>query len=269
MSDTERGQVTATAAEVYEGFFVPALFDQWPASVLDAAGGVGAGVRVLDVGCGTGVLARAALERGAKVAAVDPNDGMLAVARRTEPGIDWREGVAERLPFPDRAFDRTVSQFALMFFSDGPAAMVEMARVTRPDGRLSIAVWDALENNSGYARLASLLAELFGPAAADALRVPFLLGDPAALTALVGHGIADPTVDRCAGVARFESLGDWLHTEIRGWTLAEVIDDDGFARLLDAATDRLSDLVAADGVAFDVSALVVSGPPAPVGATAG
>lgn len=263
MSETELGQVSAAAAQVYDAFFVPALFAQWTDVVLDAAD-VQAGQEVLDVGCGTGVLARAALTRvGVRghVAAVDPNDGMLAVARHAEAGIDWYTGVAEQLPFPDRSFDRTVSQFALMFFTDQKAALRELGRVTRRDGRLSVAVWDRLNNNQGYARLATLIEELFGSDAANAIRAPFQFGEPKVLADIASYGFRDPRVATHHGLARFESLEAWLHTEIRGWTLADVIDDKGFATLLDAARDRLADLADGTGVAFDVSALVLSGPP--------
>lgn len=263
MSEVDRGQVIASAAEVYDSFFVPALFAQWPDIVLDA-GRVQTGNRVLDVGCGTGVLARAACERvgrGGRVAAIDPNDGMLDVARRAEPGVDWRSGVAERLPFGDGSFERTVSQFALMFFSDRDAALSEIARVTVPGGRVALAVWDGLDDNAGYARLANLLERLFGPQAARALRVPFELGDARALGEIASRGLTDPQVTTHRGTARFASLEAWLHTEIRGWTLAGEIDDEGFRALVDAASDELDDLVDAGGVEFDVSALVVSGAP--------
>jgi SAM-dependent methyltransferase len=261
VSDTDRGQVSAGAAEVYDAFFVPALFEQWTGVVLDVAD-VGTGQRVLDVGCGTGVLARAAHARvGAhgQVAGLDPNDGMLAVARRAEPDIEWQPGLAEQLPYPDHSFDRTVSQFALMFFTDPKAALREMSRVTRPDGRMAFAVWDRLDNNRGYARLAVLIEELFGSDAANAIRAPFQLGDVVSLVDLATIALSDPTVTHHPGVARFESIEAWLHTEIRGWTLADTIDDHGFATLLDAALKQLSDLVADGRVAFDVSALVVTG----------
>lgn len=82
-----------------------------------------------------------------------------------------------------------------------------------------------------------------------------------ALADIASAGLQTPTVTRHRGVARFESLEAWLHTEIRGWTLADAIDDDGFAKLLDHAHQHLADLAESNGVSFGVSALVVSGSP--------
>jgi SAM-dependent methyltransferase len=263
VSDTDRGQLSAAAAEVYDAFFVPALFEQWAQVVLDVAN-VGSGHRVLDVGCGTGVLARAAHARvgpHGHVAGLDPNDGMLAVARRRGPDIEWQTGTAELIPSADQSFDRTVSQFALMFFTHPEAALGEISRVTRPNGKVALAVWDRLGDDQGYARLARLVERLFGAEAADAIRVPFRLGDPELLAGLAAGAVSDPVVTRHTGVARFESIDAWLHTEIRGWTLADTIDDHGYATLLDAAQRELADLVTDGRVAFEVSALVVSGGP--------
>ena len=139
-SDPERGQVNTAAAEIYETFFVPALFGQFSELVLDHAE-VTSGARVLDVGCGTGIVARAAHRRvgaSGEVAAIDPNEGMLAVAHRSEPSINWQSGVGEFLPFHDRAFDHTISQFAAMFFTDRTAALREMARVTHMGGTVTV-----------------------------------------------------------------------------------------------------------------------------------
>jgi len=122
------------AAKAYEAFFVPALFGQWAVKVLDAAH-IQVGQRVLDVACGTGVLARAAITRigsGGQVVGIDPNPGMVAVARQFEPRVEWREGVAESLTFPNNSFDAVVSQFGLMFFTDRPQAIREMMRVLAP-----------------------------------------------------------------------------------------------------------------------------------------
>jgi len=82
MTDAERGQVNTAAAEIYDAFFVPALFGQFPGQVLDHAK-VGAGARVVDIGCGTGIVAIAAhrlVGADGQVVGVDPNEGMLAVA---------------------------------------------------------------------------------------------------------------------------------------------------------------------------------------------
>ena len=90
---------------------------------------------MLDVACGTGVLARAVADRvGAKgsVVGLDVNPGMLAVAERLAPSITWRQGRAESLPFEKEDFDAVLSQFALMFFEDQVAALEEMKRVLRP-----------------------------------------------------------------------------------------------------------------------------------------
>ena len=107
MAEPERWQVSTGAAEVYESCFVPAIFGAWARPVADAAG-IRMGNKVLDVGCGTGVLAREALSRVGQeghVVGLDLNEGMLAVAARTEPKIEWRRGDAASLPFEDASFD--------------------------------------------------------------------------------------------------------------------------------------------------------------------
>lgn len=141
MTEHEDWQVSGDAAEVYEQCFVPALFGPWAAHVADAAR-VASRDRVLDVGCGTGVLARAAADRvtaADQVTGLDRNEGMLAVARRLRPQIDWRQGDATALPFADANYDVVMSQFALMYFPDRIAALKEMVRVLRPEGRLALA----------------------------------------------------------------------------------------------------------------------------------
>lgn len=114
-SSTIEDQVAA--AKAYEALFVPALFGQWALRVADDANLV-AGQRVLDVACGTGVLAREAKRRtapGGYVVGLDPSAGMLTVARELSPSVDWQQGMAESMPFRDAPFDAVVSQFGLMF----------------------------------------------------------------------------------------------------------------------------------------------------------
>src|SRR5262245_60467857 len=90
-------------ARTYVDFFEPVTAGAIP-TLLDAAG-VAAGSRVLDVACGPGAVATAAAERGAGVTGVDLSPQMVAVARARHPGLDFREADAERLPFPEGAFD--------------------------------------------------------------------------------------------------------------------------------------------------------------------
>ena len=111
----------------------------WAADLVDRAA-LQPGERVLDVACGTGVVARVAAERvgsTGRVAALDVNSGMLAVARSlpavTGAPVEWHEGSALALPFPDAAFDVAFCQLGLQFFPDRPKALREIRRVLVPD----------------------------------------------------------------------------------------------------------------------------------------
>ncbi|MBT8452351.1 MAG: class I SAM-dependent methyltransferase [Deltaproteobacteria bacterium] len=258
----DAGQVTATAAEVYDEFFLPALFAAWPPRVV-AAAALRPGQRVVDVACGTGVLAAEAARAtspGGYIVGVDVNPGMLAVARRKAPDIDWLEAPAEALPFEAESFDAAVSQFGLMFFEDKQAATAEMWRVIRPGGRLTIAVWDSLEHTPGYSAVTSLLARLFGDDVAALLQSPYSLGNEGALGALLERaGVSDPKVRRVPGEACFPSIRAWMHSDVRGWTLADRLDDEQYERLVAQAEVELNRFVTTDGsVRFAHPALIVT-----------
>lgn len=262
MDDTLQGQVARSAAEIYEAFFVPALFQEWAPRVADAAG-LGLGQAVLDVACGTGVLAREAMRRvapGGAVVGLDRNEGMLAVARRQAPEVEWRLGRAEALPFEDRTFDAVVSQFGLMFFEGRAQALAEMWRVLRPGGRLAVAVWGTLDRSPGYAAMADLLQRLFGDHIAGQLRAPFALGDPAALRGLFSAaGMPGVAIRTLGGTARFPSIEAWVRTDVKGWTLAGLIDDTQYRLLLSEAEKGLQPFVQPDGrVAFPVPAHIAT-----------
>jgi len=260
MEAAQQGQVTRSAADVYEEFFVPALFASWPVPVAQAAA-IAPGQDVLDVACGTGVLAREAALRvrpGGTVTGIDRNDGMLAVARRKAPEIEWRQGQAEALPFAAARFDAVVSQFGLMFFEDRVLALAEMWRVLKPGGRLAVAVWDALERTPGYAAMTALLQRLFGERIADALRAPYTLGDPEALAALAAQAGIPAEVTTRGGTARFPSIEAWVHTDVKGWTLADMIDDAQYRLLQQAAPRALQRFVQPDGtVVFEAPAHIL------------
>lgn len=253
-------QSEVDAARAYESLFVPALFGQWAAGVADAAQ-VRAGQRVLDVACGTGVLAREVSARTGPtgyVAGLDPGAGMLAVAKELAPAVDWRRGAAESMPFADGLFDAVVCQFGLMFFTDRDRAIREMLRVTAPGGRMVLVVWDALGNMPAYAAEVALLERLAGTAAADALRAPFVLGDRQELGALLaGAGAAPVVMSTQRGRARFPSIRVMVEADLRGWlpVMGVRLADEQVDRILQEADDALGAYVSADGQAiFEVSA---------------
>jgi ubiquinone/menaquinone biosynthesis C-methylase UbiE len=105
--------------------------------------GVEAGQRVLDVGCGSGVLTEELARRvGAEnVAGIDPSP-LLEAARRRVPGAELRQGMAEELPWPNGTFDAALAQLVVHFMADPVAGVAEMARVTRPGGAVVACTWD-------------------------------------------------------------------------------------------------------------------------------
>ncbi len=259
---TKTGQVSGSAAEVYENFFVPALFADWAPRVCDAAR-LSPGDRLLDVACGTGLVAREAKSRHGDTDAVtglDCNDGMLAVAAELAPDIDWKNGMAEDIPFADASFDVVTCQFALMFFDDREKSLQEMWRVLRPGGRLVVATWDSLAHSPGYDAMAALLTRLFGDEFADSLHAPHNLGDCDELTQIfIDAGIPDPVVRTCPGLARFPDIEGWVYTDIKGWTLSESIDDAQYQKLLSEAKRHLARFTTDDGrVEFCAPAHIVT-----------
>jgi ubiquinone/menaquinone biosynthesis C-methylase UbiE len=130
-----------SAPENYERYFVPVIGAPLATDLVDAAA-LRPGERVLDVACGTGVVARLAAERvgaAGTVAGIDINPGMLAVARSvTSAGmsIEWHESNVVELPLPDEAFDVVLCSLGVQFFPDRLAALREMRRVLAPGGRL-------------------------------------------------------------------------------------------------------------------------------------
>ena len=126
MPGAETFRASAEAYDRHVGRYSPQL-----AAALTDFAGVEAGMRVLDVGCGTGALSAALAERlgESNVSAADPSDPFVQACRERLPGAQVVEAAAEELPFPDDAFDATLSQLVVNFLLDAEQGVREMARV--------------------------------------------------------------------------------------------------------------------------------------------
>jgi SAM-dependent methyltransferase len=253
---TESFRIPLEAAEVYEARFVPAIFAEWAPRLVDLAG-VAPGWSVLDVACGTGIVARTVaprVGRTGEVTGVDLNEAMLTVARRAAAPSDaaadiaWRQGDVAELPFADAAFDAVLCQMALMFFPDRVRALAEMRRVVRPGGRVAVCVPAALDDQPAYRVLVEVASRHAGPEALSLLGAYWSCGDLAALADRCGAaGLAVVETVTETGTARFASTDDMVATEVEGSPLVDRITDEVYARIRDDAGTELAPFVTPAG----------------------
>ena len=225
--ERERWQFSGTAAEVYERNVVPAVFGPWAETVADQAL-LQPGERVLDLACGTGVVARLAAQRvgtSGKVVGLDLSPGMLAVARSLPPvpgaPIEWREGDAVNIPLTDSSFDVVICQLGLQFFADKSKALRNIFRVLNDKGRLVLLVWRPIQYSPGFAALATALGRQIGGEAEEMIHTPFSLGDREELrTLLQGAGFKNIVIRIEVGPVRFPSSENMVSSYIAATPLS-------------------------------------------------
>ncbi|TPW16682.1 MAG: hypothetical protein FD129_666 [bacterium] len=175
-----------------------------PAARLALFAGIRAGQRVLDVGCGTGVVSLAAARLGAIVTGLDLTPELLVRARENAAiaavDIEWQEGDAEALPFADGSFDVVVSQFGHMFAPRPEVATAEMLRVLRSGGTIAFATWPP----ELYTGQMFALVGRYMPPLPPGVSPPPQWGDPSIVRERLGAGVTDITFDR--GVMRAPNL---------------------------------------------------------------
>ncbi len=194
-------------AQTYEDYFVPYQFRPWTEELLERAKPQ-LGERVLDVACGTGIVARLVAHRTqgqAHIVGLDLSPAMLEVARSAsaQEGVEiaWQEGSAEALPFPDGSFDLVLVQQGLQFFPDKAAAVEEMYRVLGADGRAATSTWTEIANSPLFEVLSGLVQKHLGT---PALHMPFSLTDPDTLRSLFVHaGFRSVEIERVTRTVRF------------------------------------------------------------------
>jgi ubiquinone/menaquinone biosynthesis C-methylase UbiE len=250
--------------EMYEQYLVEPLFRPWAAVLLERVAPV-AGERVLDVACGTGIVARLARERlgaGARVVGVDVSPQMLAVARGIVPDIHWREGQAAALPVKDgELFDVVVCHQGFQFFPDKPAAARELRRVLAPGGRLAVATWSALEDSPLFRDLHGVATRHLG----EIHDHRHSYCDPAAMARLLTDaGFKDIRVEVVSQITRFAEAAVLVRLNamaLVGMSAgAEGLSDGERARLvttlIEASVAVLGPYGEGRGLAFETSAIV-------------
>lgn len=252
MTASETFQIPLETAELYETKFVPALFADWAPHVV-AMGDVCPGQSVLDVACGTGIVARTAAARvapGGRVVGVDANPAMLTVAERVCPDVELHEADVADLPFQTGTFDAALCQMALMFFADRERAIGEMGRVVKADGTVVVMVPSRLEAQPAYRLLVELAARHVGPEAVTMLSAYWVCGDLDALCATVRSAGLEVLATRTRmGTARFTSLDEFVTVEVESTPVRERLSDAEYDALRRQAHDVLAAFVGPGGQA--------------------
>jgi ubiquinone/menaquinone biosynthesis C-methylase UbiE len=195
--------VATTFTEIYERVLVGPLFRPFAEQLVTRVA-PNRGDRVIDVACGTGIVARVARERlgpEARIVGVDVAPAMLAVAQTVDPTIDWRQGNAVSLPVSaGEQFTVLTCHQGLQFMPDKAAALREMRRVLAPGGRLAIATWCSLADISGMNDLNLVAEQHVGPIVDSR----HSLGDRTALKSLlIDAGFSHVNVETLAHDVRF------------------------------------------------------------------
>ena len=252
MSAPETFQIPLETAELYESKFVPALFADWAPHVVDMAD-IGPGQSVVDVACGTGIVARTAAARvgnAGRVVGVDLNQAMLTVAARVCPDVELRRADVTDLPFEAATFEAVLCQMALMFFPDRQAAIREMGRGVKADGTVVIMVPSSLGAQPAYRQLVHLAARHAGPEAVAMLSTYWSCGDLDELIATVQAAGLDVLATRTRlGTARFASIDEFVAVEVESTPVRERLTDGEYDTLRREAHGVLGAFTAGDGTA--------------------
>lgn len=261
-------QLDQSAPEAYEQYLVPPIFVPWADRLLDRAT-LREDDRILDVGCGTGIVARRAAERvgdGGSVVGLDSNEGMLAVAEtaaaESRPAIEWQRGDAADLPVPDEQFDVVFCQQALQFVDDPTEALREMRRVLVPNGCAFLSVWRPLEYQPGYVVLAEALERHIGAEAGTMMRSPFPAWDTESLRTFARDAAFD-TLSLSIEIdsVRYPSIEAFVRREAASSPLAESIGAAEQAtrdELVREVGDALEAYIDDDGVVFPMESAVLA-----------
>lgn len=236
---------------------MPAMFAPFAERLVEQ-GRVSPGSVVLDIACGTGAVSRAAARRAGPTGSVTGADlgaPTLAIARShdTDDGaapIEYVQSDATSLPFADATFDVVFCQQGLQFFPDRPAALGEMRRVLKTDGRLALATWKNIER-SPFIAVADALASHLSLEASEMMRSPFGLSDASELTDILSDaGFRDVVIEDETIECTWASHPEFARRLIEAGPVASLFaaaDDTAKRRLTEDVAARLAPNATADG----------------------
>ena len=230
MVDHHHWQLDGSAPEIYQRYLVPAITTKWAEDLVGRAQPI-AGEDVLDVACGTGVVARLAAKRMARghVTGLDLNKGMLAVARSLPSEgapIDWIEGSALDLPFSAGKFDLVLCQLGLQFFPDQGRALGEMRKVLSSSGRVALSVYSSIERTPGANAFVLALDRVLGPNASKIKRGEHSFSAPDLLqNLLTSAGFSKVEVRTVIQRIAFPSVLDYVRFQLLATPMAALLND--------------------------------------------
>jgi SAM-dependent methyltransferase len=255
--------VAQSLGENYDRYLVPTIFGPW-ATDLIALAAPQSDERILDVACGTGAVAREAVRvigAHGRVTGLDLNAGMLNIARAydAQGTVQWQEGSAQAMPFPDEAFTLVLCQQGMQYFPDRGAALREMYRVLAPGGRMILNVWRAIERAPGFFVLSQALGRHISPEAG--VLPPFALGDAAGLAAEVtGAGFADVNTQLASRLVHYDSPQEFVRTYVISTPLADLLAQTEEAKqsaLLAEVSAALQPYLDDAGLAFPMESQII------------
>jgi ubiquinone/menaquinone biosynthesis C-methylase UbiE len=219
----------STSSELFQRYIVPRITSLWGKDLVDRAC-VQIGENVLDVACGTGVVARLAAQRSVtgRVVGLDLNADMLRVASSVAHAdgspVEWCEGGALALPFGDAAFNVVLCQLGLQFFQDKSLALHEMARVLTIGGKLLLSVFTSIERTPVANAYASALDRHLGEGASSAKRAEHSFSDSDLLAQLAADaGLKNVVVVPVKQTIRFPSALDYVWLQLTATPQARLL----------------------------------------------
>ena len=266
-TDVESWKISGNSPAAYEEYLVPGFFRPW-AETLTTLVSPAPGSDVLDVACGTGIVARTISAKGknrVRVTGLDNNPEMLkhasTLSKNSGLEINWQQGEADQLPFEDHRFDYLFCQQGLQFFPEPQQALKEMHRVLKPGGRLGLNIIRSIDYHIAFKILADELEKHVGETAGNMMRGPFPEWDQKTIRSMVEDaGFENPSLHIEIISMRFPSSEEFLRREAVSSPLAgemESLETDIRNQLIDDLNRSLEPYQDDNGVVFPMETVMV------------